>query len=86
MRAYDSANLVVGTGSLGTYTVNEIGAVAGQGVAHTGTELNSPHCAVPLGSGTGQGVCAVRQTPVFDWATRRRSVVLPVSTWPGTRA
>lgn len=68
VRAYDGSGAVLATGSVGTFAIQDLGSVAGEGVAHTGTELDSAlRCGLLLTDGTAADVCPARQTPVLDW-------------------
>ncbi len=83
--AYDDDNVTLSSGSLGSYTVDEVGAVQGQGIAHTGTELDDPslRCAMHIGTGIGRGRVPREADPGARLGAGRRSVVLPGLPGPG---
>jgi hypothetical protein len=69
VQAYNASNVKIGDpGSTKTYTIQNVGSVAGQEVAHTGTELDTElRCRRVLRGTDTSGVCLARQTPVLDW-------------------
>jgi hypothetical protein len=68
VQAYSSSTVKIGDpGSTGSYTIQNVGSVAGQEAAHTGTELDTPlRCRRSLSDGDVSDVCYVQQTPVLD--------------------
>lgn len=72
VHAYDAAGLLIGTGPVGTFTIDNLAPVAGQKIALTGRALDGApgaSCAAALGQVVSEeDIClGVPATPVLDW-------------------
>ncbi len=70
VQAYTSQGASLGIGATRSFVIDELDAVAGEGVALTGLALNADatRCDDALSDVTGDKTCAkLEQTPVLDW-------------------